>query len=230
MVARNLSEPHRFIVYTDRPEPGRFSLGCPKHQKLEVRDLKSSGLKGFFAKLRLFDQHLTGSDPFLFLDSTLVVRASLMPFIQLGRSSQSSVIGVSDWNYPILNSSVLWCRPGIHMQAVWDAWQRGIHDSTQFPGDQNFILHVFNLQMPAALTYWPEGMVRSYKALRKLAAQDHNAARKQLEACAILKFHGQPKPDEVLRPWLHPRHTILRHPLQPRLWGFLADDIRVHWR
>jgi len=33
----------------------------------------------------------------------------------------------------------------------------------------------------------------------------------------------------VLHPWRHPRRTILRHPLQPRLWGYMADEIRAHW-
>jgi hypothetical protein len=229
MVARNLSANHHFIVYTDRPEAKRFGLDSPRHQQLEVKDLQASGLRGFFGKLRLFDQNLTGSDPFLFLDSTLVVRSSLMPLVNHGRTGNSSVIGVRDWNYPILNSSVLWCQPGPQMQAVWEAWQRKLYDSTLFPGDQNFIFHVFNMQAPSALSYWPEGWVGSYKALRKLAARDPGAAQQALEACAILKFHGRPKPDEVLHPWRHPRRTILRYPLQPRLWSYLADEVGHHW-
>jgi len=54
--------------------------------------------------------------------------------------------------------------------------------------------------------------------------------QRQLEASCILKFHGRPKPDEVLRPWRHPQATILRHPLRPGLWAYLADEIRAHWR
>ena len=98
-----------------------------------------------------------------------------------------------------------------------------------FPGDQNFIFHVFNELAPAALAYWPAEVVRSYKALRKLASRDTAAAQSQLEACTILKFHGRPKPEEVLHPWRHPQRTILRHPLQPKLWGYLAGEIRNHW-
>ncbi|MBM5794281.1 MAG: hypothetical protein FJ057_10200 [Cyanobacteria bacterium K_DeepCast_0m_m1_088] len=230
MVARHLLEAHRFIIYTDRPEPGRFSAPSAAHQQLEVRDLEGGALRGFFGKLRLFDQGLTGSDPFLFLDSTLVIRASLAPLIAIARSSSASVIGVRDWNYPILNSSVLWCRPDAYTQTVWDAWHQGRYADVAFPGDQNVIFHVFNEQAPAALTYWPEGLVSSYKVLRKLARRDPEAAQHELEANCILKFHGRPKPEEVLHPWRHPRATILRHPLQPRLWSYLADDIRAHWR
>ena len=229
MVGRQLAEAHRFIVFTDRPEPGRFSPPANDHQQLEVRDLQGGGLQGYFGKLRLFDQALTGRDPFLFLDTTLVIRASLEPLVQLGRSSVASVIGVRDWNYPILNSSVLWCRPDAHTQAVWTSWQDGRYAHQTFPGDQNFIFEVFRQQAPAALAYWPEGLVSSYKTLRKLASRDLLAAQQQLEASCILKFHGRPKPEEVLHPWRHPRRTILRHPLQPRLWGYLGEELRRHW-
>jgi hypothetical protein len=229
MVGRHLAEAHRFIVFTDWPEPGRFSPAPNNHQQLEVRDLQGGGLQGYFGKLRLFDQALTGPDPFLFLDTTLVIRASLAPLVQLGRSSAASVIGVRDWNYPILNSSVLWCRPDAQTQAVWTSWQDGRYADQSFPGDQNFIFEVFRQQAPAALAYWPEGLVSSYKTLRKLASRDLLAAQQQLEASCILKFHGRPKPEEVLHPWRHPRRTVLRHPLQPRLWGYLAEEIRTHW-
>lgn len=230
MVARQLPEAHHFVVFTDRPDPGRFGAPTATHQQLEVRDLQAGDLKGFFGKLRLFDQALTGSDPFLFLDSTLVIRSSLEPLIAIGRGSGVSVTGVRDWNYPILNSSVLWCEPDGHTQAVWESWQQGRYAGIAFPGDQNVIFRAFNDQAPAALAYWPDGLVSSYKGLRKLARRNPEAARRQLEASCILKFHGRPKPNEVLHPWRHPRATILRHPLRPRLWGYLADEIRSHWR
>jgi hypothetical protein len=86
MVGRNLSEAHRFIVYTDRPEPTRFDWPSTGHQQLEVRDLQGGGLKGFFSKLKLFDQGLTGRDPFLYLDNTLVIRSNLGPLVELGRT------------------------------------------------------------------------------------------------------------------------------------------------
>jgi hypothetical protein len=76
MIGRHLAEAHRFIVFTDRPDPGRFSPAPNNHQQLEVRDLQGGGLQGYFGKLRLFDQALTGRDPFLFLDTTLVIRAT----------------------------------------------------------------------------------------------------------------------------------------------------------
>ena len=232
MVAQHLSQPHRFVIYTDRPDLAHFGGKGPAHlghQQRQALSLGSLALKGFFNKLRLFDRALTGSDSFLYLDTTLVIRSSLQPLIELGQTTTASLIGVRDWNYPILNSCVLWCRPDAHTQAVWDAWQQDRYADIAFPGDQNFIFHVFRESAPDALTYWPEELVCSYKRLRKLAARDPQAAQRQLENCAILKFHGRPKPEEVLHPWRHPQHTILRHPLQPKLWGYLAGEIRNHW-
>jgi hypothetical protein len=229
MVARQLQEDHRFIVYTENSRRNRFFAPDSGPQQFEVRDLKGVALQGFFAKLRLFDQELTGTDPFLFLDSTLVIRASLAALAHHARRSKASLIGVRDWNYPILNSSVLWIRPDAHTQVVWEAWRKGYYKNMVFHSDQNFIFHVFRAAAPEALSYWPQGLVSSYKCLRKMAKRNPDSAQRALEASCILKFHGRPKPDGVLCPWRHPRNTILRYPLTPRLWNFLADEIRAHW-
>jgi hypothetical protein len=73
-------------------------------------------------------------------------------------------------------------------------------------------------------------MVASYKQLRKRAARDRTGARRRAGGAVILKFHGAPKPHEVLAPWRNPPATVLRHPHPPRLWRYLADEIETHWR
>jgi hypothetical protein len=223
MVARHLPVPHRLVCWTDEIRPGRF------HPAIEVRDLSSWGLAGFFNKLRLFDPDVGGADPFLFLDLTMVVRKSLVPLIEQGRSSEASLIAVQDWNYPIVNSSVMWLRPDANTRAVWDAWTRGERFHGHIPGDQNFIDAVFKSYSPDALAFWPAPMVASYKALRKIARRAPGVALRSLESAVILKFHGHPKPHEVLNPWSHPASTVLRHPLHPRLWNYLAAEIEAHW-
>jgi hypothetical protein len=226
MVARNLQEHHRFIIYTDNPDRARFQTNSSSNQVIEVRDLEQGKLQGYFGKLRLFDQALTGPEPFLFLDNTLVIRSSIARLIEIGRNNDQHLTGVRDWNYPILNSSVMWVKPSNHTQEVWDAWTSGRYQDESFPGDQNFILRALQNE---ELAYWPEGIVCSYKNLRKLAKRDREEAKLRLEACTILKFHGNPKPSEVMHPWRHPMYTILRNPLCPRLWTYLAIEIRAHW-
>ncbi len=226
MVARHLHEEHRFIIYTDEPSQERFKPSTNPNQNLEVRDLKAGALQGYFGKLRLFDQELTGSEPFLFLDNTLVIRSDLSKLVEIGTSNDQHLTGVRDWNYPILNSSVMWCKPNSATQDVWNAWTSGRYRDENFPGDQNFILRALKTE---ELGYWPEGMVSSYKNLRKLERRDPEQAKQKLEACTILKFHGNPKPSEVIHPWQNPAHTIMRNPLKPRLWSYLADEIKAHW-
>ena len=226
MVARNLKEHHRFIIYTDTPEKTRFQTDSSSNQVVEVKDLEPGKLQGYFGKLRLFDQALTGPAPFLFLDNTLVIRDSISGLIEIGRKNSQHLTGVRDWNYPILNSSVMWVNPNSDTQDVWEAWSSGRYQDENFPGDQNFILRALKNE---ELAYWPEGIVCSYKNLRKLEKKEPEQAKLQLEGCSILKFHGNPKPSEVISPWRYPMHTILRNPLHPRLWYYLANEIRAHW-
>lgn len=227
MVSRHLSQPHRFVVWADR-----HPNGAPRHfaPEIEVRDLTEWRLPGYFNKLRLFDPEVSGPAPFLFLDLTMVIRASLQPFVTWGEAQGVSVVGVRDWNYPILNSSVLWVRPDAHARKVWDTWASGERFGGKIAGDQNYIDTVLSPLGDAVLRTWPEGWVVSYKRLRKQAARDPIGAQSALEAASILKFHGRPKPPEVLAPWRDLTHTVLRHPHRPRLWRFLADEIDTHWR
>ena len=227
MVARNLQEHHRFIIYTDKQDRARFQTDSSSNQVVEVRDLQQGKLQGYFGKLRLFDQALTGTEPFLFLDNTLVIRSSISELVEIGRKNDQHLTGVRDWNYPILNSSVMWVKPNNNTQEVWEAWSSGRYQDESFPGDQNFILRALKNE---ELAYWPEGIVCSYKNLRKLANRDRKQEKLALEGCSILKFHGNPKPSEVISPWRHPMHTILRNPLKPSLWSYLANEIRAYWR
>jgi hypothetical protein len=227
MVARHLPWPHRLVCYTDRAVPGRF------HPEVEVRDLSGWGLAGWFNKLRLFDREVTGEAPFLFLDLTMVIRGSLAPLLEAAASPEragASLVAVADWNYEIVNSSVMLVRPDARTQAVWDDWKAGVPHLENPAGDQNWIDAVFRARFPEALAFWPGGLVASYKGLRKRATRDPEGARRALEAAAILKFHGRPKAEEVLAPWRHLPSTVLRHPLRPRLWRYLAPEIEAHWR
>jgi hypothetical protein len=218
---RHLSPEPRLTLYTDRTRP--------VDPAITQEDASGWGLKGYFNKLRLFDPGLTGPEPFLYLDLTLVIRGSLAPFLRVARESGASLLGVRDWNYPILNSCVLWVRPDRFTGRVWKDFKEGRRYLEHVAGDQNYIDAVFRTHFPQALEFWPEGMVASYKTLRKEAARDPEAAYARYRASTILKFHGHPKPHEVLRPWLRPSATILRHPLKPGLWRYLASELHQHW-
>jgi hypothetical protein len=227
MVARHLPVPHRFVVWADRltgASPRRLG------PDIEARDLSGWGLPGTRNKLRLFDPEVGGTRPFLFLDMTLVIRKSLLPLVERGRSTRASLVAVQDWNYPTLNSSVMWVRPDENTSRVWESWlATGQHTWTK-RGDQNYVNEVFRRTSPEALSFWAKGRIVSYKVLRKQASRDPDGAREAAAQAVIIKFHGMPKPPDVLNPRAHLRSTVLRHPLRPHLWTFLASEIRQHWR
>lgn len=227
-VANHVMRPHTFAIYTDKPYNNDFRCSEAGHQKIKIIDIQANGLHGYFSKLKLFDQSLTGLMPFLYLDLTLVVLKDLTPLIELGQSSQASLIGVADWNYPILNSSVLWIRPGSATQSVWHAWEKNQYDKSNFPGDQNFIFKVFQDSHREELAYWPREWISSYKALLKLAAKDKASATASLNQSIILKFHGKPKMGDILRPWPSPS-IFFRYPLRPRLWRYLRKELLKSW-
>ncbi|MCC5839052.1 MAG: hypothetical protein JJT96_02925 [Opitutales bacterium] len=224
MVARHLRHPHRFVVFADGVSGRRFNS-----PGIEVRDCSSWGLPGYFNKLRLFDQAVTGPEPFLYLDVTLFVRGDLGVFFDHAQSRPASLVAVHDWNWPVLNSSVCHIRPDGCTQRVWEYWERGERFGRKFAGDQNYIDAVFRHSNPGALSHWPAEWVLSYQNLRKQAARDEAAAQRLYQRARIIKFHGHPKPPEVLAPWRNLSSTIFRHPFQPRLWRYLASEIRQHW-
>lgn len=223
MLARHMSAPHSLTVLCDAANrPALASLGL-LHRQLEPR-----GLQGFCSKIQLFNTAITGEAPFLFFDVTLVVRAGLEPLLRFGEADPAPLIGVRDWTYPTLNSCVMQLRPGAATARVWQAYLDGEDHGTPGP-NQNFIYRVLQRHCPEALATWPEGLVASYRGLRKLARRDGAAAERARQAACVLKFHGRPRPQEVLRPWRHPSQTVLKHPLRPDLWSFLAEDITEHW-
>jgi hypothetical protein len=223
MVERYLGRPCEFTCWTDDVRPGRF------HPSVQVRDLSAWKLEGFFNKLRLFDPEVGGEAPFLFLDLTMVIRRAMAPLLEVIQRTEASLIAVADWNYPIVNSSVMWVRPDHHTHEVWKAWARGDRFHGHIPGDQNFIDAVFKARSPEALAFWPTPLVASYKGLRKLARKDPIQAQDALARAVILKFHGNPKADAVLEPRRHLASTVFRNPLHPRLWRYLSSEIEAHW-
>ncbi|WP_043368878.1 hypothetical protein [Cyanobium sp. PCC 7001] len=223
MLARHLPEPHQLTVLCDAAnQPAMASLGLPH------RGLQERGLQGFCSKIQLFDPDLTGTEPFLYFDITLVVRSSLAPLLAFGAGSGAELVGVRDWNYPTLNSCLMRLKPGAATSRVWQAYLDGEDHGTPGP-NQNFIHRVLRRHCPEALGFWPDGLVASYRGLRKLARRDPGAAKQARRAACVLKFHGRPRPHEVLRPWRHPTQTVLKNPDRPDLWGYLAGDITEHW-
>lgn len=222
-----------------RQAPAYFRLLCVTDQPqslppaVEAIDASAWGLPGWFNKLRLFDAATTGNEPFLYLDLSLVVMRSLGPLLDFAESEPAPLIAVRDWHYDSLNSCAMWIRPGPTNQKVWDDYAAGVRYETRLKSDQDFINATVR-PTPAAFATFPEGMIASYKALRKINRKSPAEARAAFEQATILKFHGEPKPLQLLDRWTAIRLALrdgLRHPknLCPD-WRFLEKDVRENWR
>lgn len=223
MVRRCIDVAEPIQIFSDQPLEPR-----PNCEYIDARPWR---LRGFFNKLRLFDREITGETPFLYLDVTAVLWQSLEPLVEWGYAQEKDLICVQDWGYPCLNTSVMLIRPSDLTQTIWDRFAAGEQFDQPIPGDQNWVDAVVKSGPLAAETAtWPEGWVESFKRLRKRHARQPGPATQALGDLYVLKFHGYPKMQEALSPpgWI--KQGPLRHPLQPRTWGFLLDEVRQRWR
>lgn len=219
--------------------PGAFRLVCirdwaePLSDSIETIDARPWALSGWFNKLRLFDQEVTGDEPFLYLDLSLVIMRSLEPLLTFAANEPVPLIAVRDWHYDSLNSCAMWIRPGPATQKVWDTYAAGIRFPTRLQSDQDYVNSVLR-PVPGALSYFPDETIASYKVLRKLNRESSIRAREALERAVILKFHGEPKPHQLLDRSHALRLAMrgaLRHPRNVRAdWRFLEEDVRRNWR
>ena len=225
MLRRHLHEPYRLECFTDRPD------AMP--EGVTGRDVRGWGLDGYFNKLRLFDRATVGDEPFLYLDLTLVVLDDLAPLLAFARAAPEPVVGLKDWNYDCLNTCCLRIVPGPIPQTVWNSYRDGIRFYDDLRGDQDYASAVL-LPQNGAVGFFPEGLIVSYKGLRKLNRKQPRQAAREFSAATILKFHGEPKPHQVVDRWWALRRSLeggLRRPsklLKDRT--FLVPEIRRRWR
>ena len=222
MTVRHLHQPFAFTCFTDRPRP--------LHPAIQQHNIAHWGLSGWFNKLRLFDGNEMPFDSFLYLDITLIIKDSLDPLIDCVRNKPFVV--QKDWSYDCFNSSVMWITRDPVNQSVWESFAGGRKYRTRHDGDQDYINAVFREQkLLDTVAYFPNGWIQSYKRLREVSAKSMVSARQELAKAIILKFHGHPKPHELLLPKREFRRLQFWNPLMLcKDWSFLNDEIREWWR
>lgn len=163
-VARNLQQPHRFLVVTERDRDWEPEEGIERHA---IKDPELLGVSGCFARLRMFDrgwQHNRELDDRLVcLDLDMVVTG---PLDTLFDRPEKFVIlsGANSMNPCPFNGSVMMLRPGCH-QEVWSDFSLEAASKIKFykfPDDQGWIWH----KVPGAAT-WPCGRKSGIYAFMK---------------------------------------------------------------
>jgi hypothetical protein len=166
-VARNLSQPFRFVCLTDDPAGVKW----------ETLDLDEP-LSGWWHKVTLFKERpygLTGR--ILFLDLDVVVTGSLDEMVDF----PSDFAIIRDYAKPnTYNSSAFLLKVGARPQ-VWSGFNGDA--VRRYPGDQDWI----TAKAPGA-DLWPDGWTPSYKFGQLQEARPAGAK--------VVVFHGQPKPHE----------------------------------
>ncbi|HEX2949536.1 MAG TPA: hypothetical protein VHV83_08225 [Armatimonadota bacterium] len=224
MVTRYLDTPFTFTCVTDHPyeiTPG-----------IETIDSSSWGTTGWFTKLRLFDADATPYDSMLYLDVSLVIKKPLRPLIEFATAQHKDFVGLRDWHYDCINSCIMWIKKSPTTQTVWDTYASGKTYNTILHGDQDYIDAVIrDKHLEEHVAYFPQQFIASYKKLLRTHRYTPDEEERMLHEAIIVKFHGHPKPHELLNTWLRFRHLTLRYPRYAfHDWTFLTKETQEWWK
>lgn len=188
-VARNLVQPHRFIVMTERERDWSPPDGIERHA---IKDPEL--LEGCFARLRMFDygwqQNRAIDDRLVCLDLDAVVLAKLDPLFD--RPETFVILGGANSVNPCpFNGSVMMLRPGHHGD-VWSSFSLEAARALkfhEFPDDQGWIHH----KLPNAAT-WQAGRQSGILAFKK-PGWPHNTSDPPPQARLVV-FPGRRRPSD----------------------------------
>ena len=182
MVSRNMSEPFKFVCFTDN------RLGINK--EVDMFPLPYNA-EGWWGKMGLYKQKIDGVDTekLLFLDLDVVITGRLEQICNY----ESDFAMAKDYPYHYLppndkrqkwgNTSVVLLKVGSQSK-IWEAYnQQGCPEVDRF-GDQEWIYEQFY----GCCDLMPESFVQSYKL--------HNLAGDKIPECSVVMFHGTPKPPD----------------------------------
>ncbi|PPE73663.1 hypothetical protein C3942_12780 [Solimonas fluminis] len=223
MLQRHCPVPFTLHCYSDRPRtvPQAVNLVLPE----DWRRYERPGMRQTTKKLRLFGKALLPSPEFLYLDLTLVIRQDMGSLLDFAFGAPQDLVIIDDWHNPGYNSSVMRIRTGA-LSIVEEAFLAGEQYPQQVPGDQDFLhacLQAKGLADRVAL--FPEGQIISFKRAAKLNRNEPAKAEAMLKQATIVKFHGDPKPHEVLGSLWDNLRMRLR-----RSGRFGLRDMQPHWR
>jgi hypothetical protein len=151
------------------------------HQPFEFSVLEEAeGLQGWWVKLALFQPgRFKGRVLYLDLDSVVVGVLDEL-------AESKGIIYMPDWGWadPLLNSSVMVWDAGEHAEAYlrYTPWV-----AKRLEGDDEW------LTLLGGWEHLPARLCRSYR---------YHAREAPPEACAVVTFHGRPKPHEVTDGWV----------------------------
>ena len=192
MVEKNLTIPHRFVCFTDKPEG--IDSG------VEIRPLPALNDEGLpekaWKKLGLFTDQLADLEgQALFLDLDIVIMRNIDAFFTV----PGEFLIIKDWDFEddiIGNSSVFRFDVKKYPDIIENFYKEGKDIRKRYKNEQAFLSHQMNNK--GILSYWPHHWCVSFKrnCLQKFPMNFFKEPREPWE-CKILVFHRRPNPDQA---------------------------------
>jgi alpha-N-acetylglucosamine transferase len=202
MVKRNLTIPHKFIIYTDHVKMHKLVPG----ENVEVRQLPFHTYEGWWNKLTLFSPEAKLEGTCLYLDLDVVILENIDCFFTFEQDKK--FIGMNDFNKStkLFNSSVMRFNNEVMTKYVWQEYLNDKKTFDRLQGDQNVISQTIkktphNLSFPDEWTFSAKWHDRDAPRFHK---EKWTFERKNGAKIAV--FHGKPNPHELINP--HPHESI----------------------
>jgi len=192
MVEKNLTIPHRFVCFTDKPD------GINKG--VEIRPLPELNDEGLpekaWKKLGLFTDKLADLEgDALFLDLDIVIINNIDCFFK--KEGEFNII--KDWDFKndiIGNSSVFRFKVKKYPDIIENFYKEGADIRKRYKNEQAFLS--YQMHNKGILNYWDESWCVSFKrnCLRPFPLNFFMEA-KEPKSAKILIFHGRPNPKQA---------------------------------
>lgn len=204
MVRRNLTVPFEFTCFTEN------SNGI--NSEIQIRDLPlTPKIAGWWYKPMFFDPKLGLKGTILFLDLDVVIFKNIDNLFSYNTDKFCIIKDFNrcvNKNWQKMNSSVFRFNTGMQSHVYTKFISNPENVTRRFQGDQDWI---FN-QVKENWCFWPDEWIQSYKwEMRgnpKLVWKndhkdfEHIAEPLIKQNTCIAVFHGDPKPELCLDPWV----------------------------
>ena len=224
MLGRSFSRPFRLTCFSDRKRD-------VSNEILQV-DISGMGITGPFNKLVLYNREVFPYDEALFMDVTLVIKDDIAPLVGFAKCLNKDLVAIRDWRRPVMNSCVQWITKSDTLNQVWEVYKSGRYPEFRTKGDQFFTYStLFTLDLLGRIGYFPDGAIQSYKVLREANRESLQIFKELWAQTKVVKFHGTPRPHEIVDPWLRFWKVTAHYPRYARKdWAFLVKEVREMWQ
>ena len=204
MVARHLTVPYEFVCLTDDQHPidGVRSIVQPL----------AGYSKLWWHKVHMFNSNLpVDKNRIIYFDLDVVIHNNIDKLVDV---PDQEFYGIRDFNrkfvpkWDKLNSSVMSWQMGTHTD-IFDKFDKNKNSAMRLHGDQDWIYQTLG----SKIKHWPDSWIQSYKwEIRSRNEIDYSkrenrsfktVVNPKIPAdCCVTVFHGDPKPENILDPYV----------------------------